>query len=77
MSFFSRLIIFLTSTVTVCECVCYNSIVKLFFLFRMPAPTLPTWQDCHELWSKKRRRQLREQQEAMPPGKPTKSDQGD
>lgn len=25
-------------------------------------PTLPTDQDCHELWSKKRRRQLREQQ---------------
>lgn len=39
----------------------------------MSAPELPTWQDCHELWSKKRRRQLREQQEAMqnlPPGKP-------
>ncbi|XP_012256402.2 cyclin-dependent kinase 12 [Athalia rosae] len=30
---------------------------------QMPAPQLPTWQDCHELWSKKRRRQLREQQE--------------
>lgn len=30
----------------------------------MPAPQLPTWQDCHELWSKKRRRQLREQQES-------------
>ncbi|XP_037031570.1 cyclin-dependent kinase 12 [Bradysia coprophila] len=44
---------------------------------QMPAPTLPTWQDCHELWSKKRRRQLREQQDSMPPGKPTKSDQGD
>lgn len=27
----------------------------------MPAPELPTWQDCHELWSKQRRRQLREQ----------------
>ncbi|KAJ8680042.1 hypothetical protein QAD02_015829 [Eretmocerus hayati] len=26
-------------------------------------PSLPTWQDCHELWSKRRRRQLREQQE--------------
>lgn len=26
----------------------------------MVAPELPTWQDCHELWSKKRRRQLRE-----------------
>ncbi|XP_037933991.1 cyclin-dependent kinase 12 [Teleopsis dalmanni] len=32
----------------------------------MPTPQLPTWQDCHELWSKKRRRQLREQQETMP-----------
>ncbi|CAB0037602.1 unnamed protein product [Trichogramma brassicae] len=30
----------------------------------MPAPKLPTNQDCHELWSKKRRRQLREQQES-------------
>jgi len=28
-----------------------------------PPPVLPTWQDCHELWSKKRRRQMREQQE--------------
>lgn len=28
------------------------------------APELPTWQDCHELWSKKRRRQQREQQES-------------
>ncbi|RZB40879.1 cyclin-dependent kinase 12, partial [Asbolus verrucosus] len=37
------------------------------------APELPTWQDCHELWSKKRKRQMREQQESMqnlPPGKP-------
>lgn len=34
---------------------------------------LPTWQDCHELWLKKRRRQMKEQQEALqnlPPGKP-------
>ncbi|KAL0268020.1 UNVERIFIED_CONTAM: hypothetical protein PYX00_010110 [Menopon gallinae] len=37
---------------------------------------LPTWQDCHELWSKKRRRQIREQEaimqslQNMPPGKP-------
>lgn len=28
---------------------------------QMPAPELPTWQDCHELWSKQRRRQQREQ----------------
>lgn len=27
---------------------------------RMVTPELPTWQDCHELWSKKRRRQMRE-----------------
>lgn len=31
----------------------------------MPAPDLPKGQDCHELWSKKRRRQLRDMQEAM------------
>ncbi|CAK1580609.1 unnamed protein product [Parnassius mnemosyne] len=30
---------------------------------QMPAPELPTWQDCHELWSKQRRRQQREQQD--------------
>ncbi|XP_050684246.1 cyclin-dependent kinase 12 isoform X1 [Leptidea sinapis] len=29
---------------------------------QMPAPELPTWQDCHELWSKQRRRQQREEQ---------------
>lgn len=47
---------------------------------RMPVPKLPTWQDCHELWSKKRRRQIREQQESLqnlPPGKPLKSDLND
>ena len=32
----------------------------------MPTPQLPQHQDCHELWSKKRRRQLREQQVDMP-----------
>lgn len=40
---------------------------------QLPPPQLPTWQDCHELWSKKRRRQLRDQQESalnLPPGKP-------
>ena len=43
---------------------------------QMPPPELPTWQDCHELWSKKMRRQIREQQEAaqnLPPGKPNNS----
>ena len=30
----------------------------------MPPPQLPTYQDCHELWSKKRRRQMREQLQA-------------
>ena len=28
----------------------------------MAIPKLPLNQDCHELWSKKRRRQLREQE---------------
>lgn len=45
-----------------------------FFIFRISAPELPTWQDCHELWSKKRKRQIREHAEAMqnlPPGKPS------
>ena len=31
----------------------------------MQSPKLPTWQDCHEMWSKKRRRQLKEQQEQL------------
>uniref|UniRef100_T1P9M6 Cyclin-dependent kinase 12 n=1 Tax=Musca domestica TaxID=7370 RepID=T1P9M6_MUSDO len=28
----------------------------------MSAPILPTWQDCHEMWSKKRRKQEQQQQ---------------
>ncbi|CAG4982815.1 unnamed protein product [Colias eurytheme] len=35
---------------------------------QMPAPELPTWQDCHELWSKQRRRQQREQEQGKPKG---------
>lgn len=38
--------------------------ITLSRYIRMPAPQLPTWQDCHELWSKKRKRLLREQQES-------------
>lgn len=38
-----------------CACVC---------AYRMEPPPLPKYQDCHELWSKRRRRQLKEQQEA-------------
>lgn len=42
----------------------------------MEPPPLPKYQDCHELWSKRRRRQLKEQQEAAlgvgPPGLPGK-----
>lgn len=54
----------------------WNSGMKLMRLnvFRIQAPELPTWQDCHELWSKKRKKQIREQQESMqnlPPGKPS------
>jgi hypothetical protein len=40
-------------------------------IFSLPPPDLPTSQDCHELTSKRRRRELREQQAAalqsMPP----------
>ena len=32
----------------------------------MDPPDLPTWQDCHELWSKKQRRQKREAAQAGP-----------
>lgn len=49
-----------------------HQMTVFFFSFRMPAPKLPTWQDCHELWSKKRRRQQREQEslQNLPSGKP-------
>lgn len=33
---------------------------------KMPPPALPKFQDCHELWSKKRRREQREAQAAGP-----------
>ncbi|CAK1551311.1 unnamed protein product [Leptosia nina] len=39
---------------------------------QMHAPELPTWQDCHELWSKQRRRQQRDDQ-----GKQKNSDEKD
>ena len=46
---------------------CYRENTKLtqslVLFFRMPVPQLPTHQDCHELWSKKRRRQMREAQD--------------
>lgn len=49
----------------------FKMILICFRLFRMLTPKLPTWQDCHELWSKKRRRQMREEsQNNLPPGKP-------
>lgn len=59
----------------------FSQIINTFYinlcllLFnRMPAPKLPTWQDCHELWSKKRRRQQREQEslQTLPSGKSAK-----
>lgn len=28
-------------------------------MYRMDVTALPTWQDCHELWSKKRKRDQR------------------
>ncbi|XP_077410602.1 cyclin-dependent kinase 13 [Vanacampus margaritifer] len=40
---------------------------------KMPPPDLPLWQDCHELWSKKRRRQKQMPEElAVPPKAPRK-----
>lgn len=36
----------------------------------MPPPELPKFQDCHELWSKKRRKQIRDQQQQHPGGGP-------
>ncbi|XP_055854542.1 cyclin-dependent kinase 12 [Episyrphus balteatus] len=38
--------------------------LKNVFPEQMPTPELPTWQDCHELWSKMRRK--REKQEQAP-----------
>ncbi|KAI1902109.1 hypothetical protein AGOR_G00041320 [Albula goreensis] len=39
---------------------------------KMPTPDLPLWQDCHELWSKKRRRQKQMPEEVTAPKAPRK-----
>ncbi|XP_069552559.1 cyclin-dependent kinase 13 [Brachyistius frenatus] len=39
---------------------------------KMPPPDLPLWQDCHELWSKKRRRQKQMPDELAAPKAPRK-----
>lgn len=39
-----------------------TNIKKYFSFCRMDVTALPTWQDCHELWSKKRKRERRENQ---------------
>ncbi|KAJ8418703.1 hypothetical protein AAFF_G00002020 [Aldrovandia affinis] len=39
---------------------------------KMPTPDLPLWQDCHELWSKKRRRQKQMPEELTAPKAPRK-----
>uniref|UniRef100_A0A1A8C3Y9 Cyclin-dependent kinase 13 n=1 Tax=Nothobranchius kadleci TaxID=1051664 RepID=A0A1A8C3Y9_NOTKA len=39
---------------------------------KMPPPDLPLWQDCHELWSKKRRRQKQLPEELVAPKAPRK-----
>lgn len=31
-----------------------------YLIYRIEVPILPTWQDCHELWIKNRKRQMRE-----------------
>lgn len=40
----------------------YITVIKIsegIIVFRMDVKALPTWQDCHELWSKKRKRDQR------------------
>ncbi|KAL4623434.1 cyclin-dependent kinase 13 [Arapaima gigas] len=39
---------------------------------KMPTPDLPLWQDCHELWSKRRRRQKQMPEELVAPKAPRK-----
>nr|XP_046148145.1 cyclin-dependent kinase 13-like [Oncorhynchus gorbuscha] len=39
---------------------------------KMPPPDLPLWQDCHELWSKKRRKQKQMPEELSAPKAPRK-----
>ncbi|XP_029001821.1 cyclin-dependent kinase 13 [Betta splendens] len=39
---------------------------------KMPPPDLPLWQDCHELWSKRRRRQKQMPEELAAPKAPRK-----
>uniref|UniRef100_A0A8C9V5W0 Cyclin dependent kinase 13 n=1 Tax=Scleropages formosus TaxID=113540 RepID=A0A8C9V5W0_SCLFO len=39
---------------------------------KMPTPDLPLWQDCHELWSKRRRRQKQMPEELVAPKVPRK-----
>ncbi|KAG1924987.1 cyclin-dependent kinase [Pimephales promelas] len=39
---------------------------------KMPPPDLPLWQDCHELWSKKRRRQKQMPEDLTAPKAPRK-----
>lgn len=36
----------------------------------MTMPEFPTWQDCHEMWSKKRRKEIRENERLIAEGKP-------
>lgn len=35
---------------------------------RIQPPALPTWQDCHELWIKKRKRLMKENASKHPVG---------
>lgn len=54
-------------------CITYQINNLTFFEnLRMPAPKLPTWQDCHELWSKERRRQQRKESQGVQSAKPAK-----
>nr|XP_040581714.1 LOW QUALITY PROTEIN: cyclin-dependent kinase 12-like [Lepeophtheirus salmonis] len=41
--------------------------LKKVDLSKLPPPNLPKYQDCHELWSKKRRKRLKEQSQVKVP----------
>ena len=49
-----------------------NSVAFSHHVNRFPPCSLPLWQDCHELWSKKRRRQKQMPEELAAPKAPRK-----
>ncbi len=64
--------------VCMCACVCVVAVKGGVYVRQLPCPVcvppsrLPKFQDCHEMWSRKRRK--KEGKEAPPPGKPSQAD---